>query len=450
MLHRSHLMTCKTLCIVAALLTAGLTCAGVVILHRRLPPSKRPSPPDAAAACASNPSFKARSDAKISHVRRGVEFDIVVHGAPGLVGRLISQYLATSPGNFKFAIASKSYSKLDALDRELTELVKTRGHGREAGGMFIVEAQNEDSLRKLVRRTAVVLNVAASQRLASELVRMCADAGVHYADLGADATWQRRTIDLAHGPAQISGSKIILSAGYTSLPSDLGTYAALELIHETMVTVPQTRIAITALVTRLWGEEAATGVRSDTDPYLLTPGVSCPSDTVVDGWGPARFDGRLGTVGLPHAVGAANGLIVRRSLELLGHRGVGYGDALSLRAVAGRFLASWMPESSRMAGEFDLLIVAHDETSGLACRVQLLGHGSPSSWHAAGLLAETGLCLSTPSCHRTNSGGGVMTPASAMNTSDLTRRLRAATLEDGISLLKLEVLGCTQSGSAEL
>jgi len=444
-------MACKALCIVAALLTAGLTCVGVVILHRTPPPSRRPVPPDAVTACASNPIFKAPSDAKTEHVRRGAEFDIVVHGAAGSVGKLISQYLATSPGNFKFAISSKSYSKLDVLDKELTELVKARGHGREAGGMFILDNLDEESLRKLVRRTAVVLNAAASQRLASELVRICADEGTHYADLGADATWQRRAIDVRHSPAQISGSKIILSAGYTSLPFDLGTNAALELIHQAMVSVPQKRIAITALTTRLWGEEAATGVvPSDTDPYLLTPGVACPSDTVVDGWGPARFDGQLGTVGLPHAVGAANGLVVRRSLELLGHRGITYADALSLRAVAGRFLARWMPESLRMAGQFDLFIMAHEEASGLACRVQLLGHGSPSSWHAAGLLAETGLCLSTPSCHRANSGGGVMTPASAMNTSELIKRLRAASLEDGIPLLKLEVVGCNQSVSAEL
>jgi len=445
-------MACKIFCFLAALLVVGLTCVGVAILHRTPAPSRRPPPPDAVTACASNPSFKAPSDAQSAHVRRrGVEFDIIVHGASGSVGRMISHYLASCPGDFKFAIASKSYSKLDVLDKELTELVKIRGHGREAGGMFVVDSQTEESLRKLVRRAAVVLNAAASQRLASNLVRICADEGTHYADLGADATWQRRAIDAAQDPAQISGSKIVLSAGYTSLPSDLGTHAALELLHAAIATVPQKRVAITALVTRLWGEEAVTGVvPSDTDPYLLTPGVSCPSDTVVDGWGPARFDGQLGVVGLPHAVGAANGLVVRRSLDLLGHRGIVYGEALSLRAVAGRYLASWMSESLHMAGEFDLLIVAHEETSGLACRVRLQGHGNPSSWHAAGLLAETGLCLSNSSCHRANSGGGVLTPASAMNTSDLIQRLHAATLEDGISLLKFEVVGCSPSGSAEL
>jgi hypothetical protein len=61
--------------------------------------------------------------------------------------------------------------------------------------------------------------------------------------------------------------------------------------------------------------------------------------------------------------------------------------------------------------------------------------------HTSKLLAEVGMCLSSATCRRESSGGGVMTVAAATNTDQLRAKLRAAKHEDGRPLLTYDVVG---------
>lgn len=472
-------MVCRLLQAVAALLAVALTLVAVGI-YREPPPSLLPPPADASACVSQAPEPKPGPP----HIRKGAEFDIVVYGATGFVGNLASHYLALAPGSFTFAIAGRDWGRLDKLDSEINKKVKEAGRGRESAAMLVAASKDADGLRKIARKARVVLAAAGPYtKHGSKLLQVCAEEGTHYVDVSGEFFWMRKMIDSNAAKAQFSGAKVVVAAGYDSAPFDVGAAVALRALDAQAAGGKLARnVTVRAVVTGMRGgisggtiasgkateKQVSSGkVPTDwqKDPYLLAPTASCPTDAIVDGWGQPRYDQSLGVAGVPHIMAGTNARIVRRSLELLGRRGVSYGEGMSLGGIldAASFALRWSrsmslnppvgegpPPAVQLAGGYEASVVARDEASGRAARVELRGRGDPGYMHTSRIMAEVGLCLLDASCHRAGMGGGIHTPVSATDLDALINRFRTAKHEDGGPLLTVEVAGGAGKHAGEL
>ncbi|OCH89442.1 NAD(P)-binding protein [Obba rivulosa] len=142
--------------------------------------------------------------------------DILVLGATGFTGRLITRYLASHPerASFKFAVAARSKSKLE-------DLVKTYELGDDVERLQ-VDVTDADQVDAAVRRARVVINtVGPYWRWGTPVVQACARHGKHYVDLSGETHWNRSIIDKYDHLAMKTRAIIVPACGFDSVPADL-------------------------------------------------------------------------------------------------------------------------------------------------------------------------------------------------------------------------------------
>ena len=147
------------------------------------------------------------------------EFDIILYGATGFVGKLTAEYLARAGGDARIALAGRSPERLEAVR-------KTLGAAAQDWDLISADATSESSLEAMAARTRVVITtVGPYTRYGLPLVAACAAAGTDYADLTGEANFVRESIDLYHKQAADTGARIVHACGFDSVPSDLTVYA---------------------------------------------------------------------------------------------------------------------------------------------------------------------------------------------------------------------------------
>lgn len=147
------------------------------------------------------------------------EFDLVLVGATGFVGRLTAQHLAEhAPSSVRIALAGRSEARLAAVRDSLP------GAARD-WPLVVVDTTDPAAVASLAERTRVVVTtVGPYARLGMPLASACAAAGTHYADLTGEVLFVRDSIDTNDAVAQESGAKIVHACGFDSIPSDLGVW----------------------------------------------------------------------------------------------------------------------------------------------------------------------------------------------------------------------------------
>jgi short subunit dehydrogenase-like uncharacterized protein len=147
------------------------------------------------------------------------EFDIVVYGATGFVGKLTALYLASAGRDARVALAGRSQDKLQAV-RE------TLGESAQSWSLITADASQPSTLDAMAARTQVVVTtVGPYNRYGLPLVAACAAAGTDYADLTGEPMFMRESIDHYHKQAKDTGARIVHACGFDSVPSDLSVYA---------------------------------------------------------------------------------------------------------------------------------------------------------------------------------------------------------------------------------
>lgn len=147
------------------------------------------------------------------------DYDIVLYGATGFVGRLTAEYLARAGGNARIALAGRSTDRLLAI-RE------TLGESAQSWPVLQADASSPSTLDAMAAQTQVVVTtVGPYSRYGLPLVAACAAAGTDYADLTGEPPFIRDSIDLYHKQALDTGARIVHACGFDSIPSDLTVYA---------------------------------------------------------------------------------------------------------------------------------------------------------------------------------------------------------------------------------
>jgi short subunit dehydrogenase-like uncharacterized protein len=370
-----------------------------------------------------------------------------VHGATGFTGRLVIEYLLSRPGTgLRWAMGGRSAAKLAAVRDEVGAPADTP--------LVVTDSADPASLAALIAQTRLVLTTVGPYQLyGNELVAACAAAGVDYVDLCGEPAWMRAMIDAHEAQARASGARIVFSCGFDSIPFDLGV---LVLQNEMLARHGHPAGRVRGRVRKMKGTfsggtaaslkvtMAAAATKPGVldllrNPFALTPGFEGPRQP--SGAKP-MLDEALGLWVAPFVMAAINTRNVHRSNFLLGHawgadlvydemlvtgageKGEAFAHAVaadkSLGAEGGPKPGEGPSRAEREAGHYDVLFLG-DDAAGHQVRVGVTGDRDPGYGSTSKMITEAAVCLLQD---RTDTPGGIWTPASALGTA-LVERLQA-------------------------
>lgn len=366
----------------------------------------------------------------------------MVHGASGFVGRLVAGELVGR--GVRVALSGRSAERLAAVRDEL---------GVD-WPLLVTDAADEDAVERLARSADVVATtVGPYGKYGLPLVKACAEVGTAYCDLTGETSFVRASAEAAHERARATGARIVHSAGFDSVPADLGVFLLHRQVGElgrTVGVLAEARGGISGGTVDSVRAELDAG--PDRDPYSLSPDRSAdPSGKGErDPLWPVRdpiFDRWLA----PNPFGPHDSRIVRRTNALLGHAygpGFRYSEhlltpagpvgaaavtvglgafAAGLRFAPSRALLDRMlpkpgdgpSERTRAKGSYRFEVRSGNWRATLAADLD------PGYGGTAAIFTEVALALAEDE----PSEGGVLTPVAAVGES-LVRRLSIATVEE--------------------
>lgn len=157
-------------------------------------------------------------------------FDVVVLGATGFTGGLVTEYLRQNPEvQGRFAIAGRNADKLARVCERIGLDVPT----------LSASIDDPSSLRAIAEQTRCVLStVGPYARYGEPVVRACVAGGADYVDITGEPAFVDETLELHDGPARDAGVRIVSCCGFDSIPHDLGVWCTVrELPADSIVTV---------------------------------------------------------------------------------------------------------------------------------------------------------------------------------------------------------------------
>lgn len=398
------------------------------------------------------------------------EFDIVLYGATGFVGKLTAEYLARASGGARIALAGRSPERVQAVRDALPEAARD-------WPIITADASAPVTLNELARRTRVVVTtVGPYAKYGLPLVAACAEAGTDYADLTGEPNFVLESMRLYHKQAIDTGARIVHACGFDSIPSDLNVYS----LYKRAAADSAGGLGDTNLVVRTFAGGVSGGTlasmlelmeassndpalrRELQDPYTLSPDRGAEPEYGGEPDVRWRRGGEIapelnGYWTAAFAMAMPNTRIVRRSNALLGHAygaHFAYAEQMSVgrsrlapvaaAAITGvnaaalglgaRFFkylprplvdrivpkpGSGPSERTRERGHYTVETYTTTD-SGARYRATIGQQGDPGYKATSVLLGESGLALALDR-DALSPLLGVLTPAAAMGDSLLTR-----------------------------
>ena len=373
------------------------------------------------------------------------EYDFVVYGATGFTGKLVVEYLVHKYSNnsqIKWALAGRNLEKLES--------VAATKNVPEGTGLLEVDSNNIASIEEMISKTKCVLTTVGPYQLyGNDIVSACAKSGIDYVDLCGEPGWMYEKINELTETARETGSRIVFSCGFDSIPFDLGV---LFLQNEVTRRYGKPSVNVRGRVKEMNGEfsggtAASLGATMAAlkekpelftvlaDPFSLSNGFAGP-DQPADN--KPIFDDKLDTWVAPFFMAPINTKNVHRSNALMNHM---YGKDFCYNEMwvmgpgddgkaAADFISSSNPLSnapkpgegpsreSRENGNYDILFCGdiNDES----VHVSVVGDMDPGYGSTSRMIAESAICL-VKECEDLN--GGIYTPAPSMGTK-LIKRLQ--------------------------
>ena len=373
------------------------------------------------------------------------EYDFVVYGATGFTGKLVVEYLVHKYSNnsqIKWALAGRNLEKLES--------VAASKNVPEGTGLLEVDSNNIASIEEMISKTKCVLTTVGPYQLyGNDIVSACAKSGIDYVDLCGEPGWMHEKINELTETARETGSRIVFSCGFDSIPFDLGV---LFLQNEVTRRYGKPSVNVRGRVKEMNGEfsggtAASLGATMAAlkekpelftvlaNPFSLSNGFAGP-DQPADN--KPIFDDKLDTWVAPFFMAPINTKNVHRSNALMNHM---YGKDFCYNEMwvmgpgddgkaAADFISSSNPLSnapkpgegpsreSRENGNYDILFCGdiNDES----VHVSVVGDMDPGYGSTSKMIAESAICL-VKECEDLN--GGIYTSAPSMGTK-LIKRLQ--------------------------
>jgi len=378
-------------------------------------------------------------------------FDIVVYGATGFTGRLVAEYLNTQYAGHadapKWAMAGRSQDKLESVRDEIGAPADTP--------LMVADASDIASLDTMAQSTKVIISTVGPYQLyGNELVAACARSGTDYCDLAGEPNFILDQIEANNDQAKQTGARIICSAGFDSIPFDLGVYMTQQHCKEKFgKAAPRIKGRMRGMQGAASGgtvasmHEVAKAAAKDPgliaklmSPFMLADGFIGPEQPRGD---QPVFDEKLQSWNAPFVMAPINTKNVHRTNTLLDHA---YGDdfvydemVLTGPGDQGEELAKQLAanpsfgnndktpapgegpsKEERDNGFYDAVFFA-EYPDGTGATLSVKGDRDPGYGSTSKMIAETAMCLvrDVP-----GGNGGIFTPASVLGEK-LVNRLEA-------------------------
>ena len=261
---------------------------------------------------------------------RETNYDVVLYGASGFVGKQTVRYFAERAGDeVRWAIAGRDRDKLESVRLEAGINVD----------ILVADSQDLAAIDAIVSQTRVVLNTAGPFALYGDaIVDACVRYRTHYVDITGETPWVKGLIDRYHLQAATDGTRIIPCCGFDSVPADLGAYLLVRYLQRELGTDCTQVKAYYQAAGGFNGGTLASGLnifdRGELDlvsnPFLLNPPESVPTDIDRDRDPTApQYDVEMETWVAPFFMGVVNTRIVRRSWALFDRWQESYGTDFS-------------------------------------------------------------------------------------------------------------------------
>ena len=383
------------------------------------------------------------------------KYDFIVFGATGFTGKLVVEYLVERYlGNpeIKWALAGRNLEKLKSV-------AKSKNVPDEIC-LFTADSNDKTSVENLVSKTRCILTVVGPYQLyGNNIIESCAKSGTDYVDLCGEPGWMHEKINELSDISKESGSRIVFSCGFDSIPFDLGVlFLQNEIIKRFNKPAPNVRGRVRAMNGEFSGGTAASlGATMSAlkekpelfavlaNPFALSNGFIGP-DQPADN--KPVYDEKLDSWVAPFFMAPINTKNIHRSNALMDHI---YGEDFCYNEMwiqgtgdegkaAADFISKSNPLSnapqpgegpsreSRENGNYDLLFCGDIDDKSI--HVSVTGDMDPGYGSTSKMIAESAVCL-VKECDDLK--GGIYTSASSMGTKLIKR------LEDNAGLIfKLE------------
>ena len=383
------------------------------------------------------------------------KYDFIVFGATGFTGKLVVEYLVERYlGNpeIKWALAGRNLEKL--------KLVAKSKNVPDEICLFTADSNDKTSVENLVSKTRCILTVVGPYQLyGNNIIESCAKSGTDYVDLCGEPGWMHEKINELSDISKESGSRIVFSCGFDSIPFDLGVlFLQNEIIKRFNKPAPNVRGRVRAMNGEFSGGTAASlGATMSAlkekpelfavlaNPFALSNGFIGP-DQPADN--KPVYDEKLDSWVAPFFMAPINTKNIHRSNALMDHI---YGEDFCYNEMwiqgtgdegkaAADFISKSNPLSnapqpgegpsrkSRENGNYDLLFCGDIDDKSI--HVSVTGDMDPGYGSTSKMITESAVCL-VKECDDLK--GGIYTSASSMGTKLINR------LEDNAGLtFKLE------------
>lgn len=151
------------------------------------------------------------------------EHDVVIFGATGYTGALVTDYLAQTKPDVRWAIAGRDEQKLFERSQEL------RSRAQLDVPYLVASSGDALSLARMAESARVVLStVGPYAKLGEPLVEACIKAGTDYVDVTGEPEFVANIIERHEPAAKAAGVRLVPCAGFDSVPHDLGVFFAMD------------------------------------------------------------------------------------------------------------------------------------------------------------------------------------------------------------------------------
>lgn len=153
-------------------------------------------------------------------------YDIVLFGVTGFTGKLAVEYLLKKDDStVKWAACARSETKATAVLKDIADSVNKPAPALVIADLVCQTDEDKAKLRAIVKSTKVVLTAAGPfEKYGITLHELCAEEGVHYADITGETSFFRHVIDIHDDTARENKATLVSHCGNDCIPQDLTVF----------------------------------------------------------------------------------------------------------------------------------------------------------------------------------------------------------------------------------